>query len=94
MKQFIWDNRFSINTEPHTGTLMPFTEDLMLALKRENPALKDEIFQNFKSHILRDKVLPSLPVILTNDQKVILPKLLCSDKNNNSDRAFSASFQL
>lgn len=94
MKQYLWDNRFLINAKPNSGTLLPFSEDLMLVLNRESPAIKDEIFQNFKSHILRDKVLPSLPVILTNDQKVILPKLLCSDKNNNSDRAFSASFQL
>ena len=62
-------------------------------LFEQHPEVKGDIYKNFESHVLRDKLLQTLPIILTNDEKIILPNFLFADKNQIQVGVFSASFQ-
>lgn len=92
-KQLLWDNRFIINSKETSGKVIAFSNQMKAALFEQHPEVKEDIFKNFESHILRDKLLQTLPIILTSDQKIILPDFLSANKNQIQIDVFSASFQ-
>lgn len=92
-KQLLWDNRFIIDPIEHSGKIMAFSNEIKTTFFSHNPNLKEEVYKNFQSHILRDKLLPSFPILLRDDQKIILPSFLWSSKNQIRYETFSASFK-
>lgn len=92
-KQLLWDNRFIVFSSDISGRVVAFSNELKATFFELHPELKEEIYKKFECHILRDKLLPSLPIILTKEQKIIMPELLFADKNKILIETFSASFQ-
>ncbi|MBT5766784.1 MAG: tRNA lysidine(34) synthetase TilS [Kordiimonadaceae bacterium] len=92
-KQLLWDNRFIVNSKETSGKVIAFSNEMKVTLFEQHPEVKGDIYKNFESHVLRDKLLQTLPIILTNDEKIILPNFLFADKNQIQVGVFSASFQ-
>lgn len=93
-KQLLWDNRFIIHSGKNTGTMVAFSNEVMELVCEGNSKIKVEIYKVFNNHIIRDKLLPTLPVILTADKKVILPRFLLSERNEKLHDAFLATFKI
>ncbi|MDG1707678.1 MAG: ATP-binding protein, partial [Emcibacteraceae bacterium] len=75
-KQILWDNRFIVNTNDQQGRVVAFAKIQLIELIKDAPNLKEVIYSQFDDHILRDFVLPTIPCLILEDGKVILPDLL------------------
>lgn len=93
-KQILWDNRFTIHSEQNFGKVTAFTKELMMHFLNENPTLKQAIYEKFHNSILRDKILPTLPIIITNDEGLVLPSLLFPDNNEKIYDTFLVNLEL
>ncbi|MCC3862190.1 tRNA lysidine(34) synthetase TilS [Pseudemcibacter aquimaris] len=91
-KQILWDGRFMINLCGQIGTVVSFSTDHMDQLSEKHPDLKTELYELFDDYKLRDKLLPTLPVLIDNNGQVILPDLLINKIKLDFSGKFSAVF--
>lgn len=86
-KQLLWDNRFIINYDGIDGKIMALDVSLISV---QYPDLKEKIFAYFENHKIRDRVLPTLPCIVTVDNNLLLPDILLDAINVVEAMKFSA----
>lgn len=92
MKQYLWDNRFLVETQVADGMVTAFTQSHIDRLSEIYDDFKGTLYNIFDDYKLRDKLLPTLPVLILKDGKVILPELLTSKLNLEISENFSAVF--
>lgn len=88
----LWDNRFLINTSNISGTVMALSEDHVKTLSAQFPDFKEKLNAVFKNNLLRNRIMPSLPCIISSDETVWLPDILINKLNLPEIREFSAVF--
>lgn len=75
-EKILWDKRFIINTEEYRGTVKILSTEQLDCLIAETPDFKDKVNDYFNNAVLRDRIMPSLPCIVTKDRDILLPSIL------------------
>ena len=92
LKTYQWDNRFLMEVGEISGKVVPIDESVVKYIVRVIPDIKERFLAIFDHHQLRDRVLPSLPCIIDDNGKLILPDFLLSELNGANLDSFSAVF--
>lgn len=92
VKQNLWDNRFEINSIDVTGVIEPLNSKLLKSLSLEMPDFKLKLADVFSNHLIRDRVLPSLPCIVKSTGEILLPEFLGNKIGSSETKTFSAIF--
>ena len=75
-KKILWDKRFIINVDQIEGSIKPYAAVSLKALQEKIPDLKERQNNYFNDATLRDRIMPSLPCIITNGGDILLPEIL------------------
>ena len=75
-EKILWDKRFILNVEGLSGTIKPLSAEHLDCLYAEIPDFKDRVTDYFNNAALRDRIMPSLPCIVTEGGDILLPNIL------------------
>lgn len=92
-KQCLWDNRYLLEIANVSGKVVPIDENALGHISEVMPDLKERFATIFEHHQLRDRILPSLPCIIDDTGKVMLPDFLLSALDTRDLDGFSAVFK-
>lgn len=92
LKTYLWDNRFLIEAGKLSGKIVPIDDNAIKYITGIIPDIKERFLVIFDHHRLRDRVLPSLPCIIGDNGKLILPDFLLSELDSPDLDGFSAVF--
>ncbi|MBT6034915.1 MAG: tRNA lysidine(34) synthetase TilS, partial [Kordiimonadaceae bacterium] len=88
----LWDNRFLINLKDSSGTVTSISEDHLKKLSDELADFKEKLASVFKNNLIRDRIMPSLPCIIDQDETILLPEMLINKMNLEQISGFSVVF--
>lgn len=92
-KHYLWDNRFIIKCEGKYGTISQFTEDRIAEFETKIPNFKKTLAGYFGNATIRDRIVPSLPCIISEEGEIMLWEHLLSILKRNDLDGFSADFK-
>lgn len=92
-KQYMWDNRFVVDVGNRQGKILRLNGECISELKRSIPDFNERLCEHFGNAALRDRIVPSLPCIVTNEGNVVLWDHLLSILNHTDLDGFSADFK-
>jgi tRNA(Ile)-lysidine synthase len=92
-KQCMWDSRYLLEVDHISGKVVPIDENILGYISEVLPDLKERLATIFEHHQLRDRILPSLPCIIDDNGKVMLPDFLLSALDTRELDGFSAVFK-
>jgi tRNA(Ile)-lysidine synthase len=92
-KQYLWDRRFLINSGHFQGKIVRLTTDQYSNIETAIPEFKDVFKTYCKTAEIRDRILPTLPCIITKRNEVVLWDQLLSILKRNDLDGFSADFK-
>jgi len=88
----LWDNRFILRTSNASGTVMALNEDNLKKLSVQFADFKEKLAAVFENNLIRDRIMPSLPCIIDQDETIWLPDFLTSKLNLPRISGYSAVF--
>ncbi len=92
MEQLLWDNRFLIDVTGREGFISPIKAPYLKAIYN-NPEFKERLTGIFESAHFRDRIMPSLPCIVTENGEIYLPDMLLQLVGMTDLGGFSAIFK-
>lgn len=92
-KQYLWDRRFLINSAHYRGKIVGLTMDQYSNVEMVIPEFRDVLKTYCKTVEIRDRIMPTLPCIITNKNEVVLWDQLLSILKRKDLDGFSADFK-
>lgn len=92
VEQSLWDNRFEVSVSDKLSVVEPLKDKFLKRLSADIPELKSKLTGIFSNHLIRDRVLPSLPCIHTSTGEILLPDFLGCEIDLCETKTFSAFF--
>ncbi|HPF47702.1 MAG TPA: tRNA lysidine(34) synthetase TilS, partial [Emcibacteraceae bacterium] len=92
-KRCLWDNRFIVDTNSISGDIVPFEQDLVDRIVQKVPDFKQRLSELFTDYRIRDRVIPTLPCIIDEEDKLWLPDFLLQETGVTEFNGFSVVFK-